>query len=371
MHKSFAAELSKLVVESMFNNYTDNHDIYRFGPAPIEKKDASVKSAVRKKLNEKGYYSVASTIDYVKQRLALFSSKVDYFEYLYNLLEDDYSRDLLVKVCAYRIMGSKKIKLPMNNPEYWSKIEEIEKTLKVPGDGQLTVGQIKLSRYNLTPIGYPINLYFSGGGIYFDFVYKCYSYNQAKAKIEVEPGDFVIDGGACTGDTALFFAHSAGKKGKVYSFEFVPANLNILQQNIDLNPSLKENISLVKHPLWSKGGIPVYYEAEGPGTRVSMEKISEKANVVNTATIDELVNEGKIEKVDFIKMDIEGAETEALKGAEKTIRKFKPKLAICLYHSEKDFKDIPEFIKNLNLGYKFYFNHYTMHAEESVLFCIA
>ena len=68
-------------------------------------------------------------------------------------------------------------------------------------------------------------------------------------------------------------------------------------------------------------------------------------------------------------MDIEGAETDALKGAENTLRKFKPRLAICLYHKPLDFKVIPEYLNSLNIGYKFYFNHYTMHTEESVLFC--
>jgi hypothetical protein len=91
--------------------------------------------------------------------------------------------------------------------------------------------------------------------------------------------------------------------------------------------------------------------------------------VVQTATIDEMVRSGIIEKVDFIKMDIEGAEVEALKSTVETIKKFRPKLALCLYHRESDFQTIPEFIHSLNLGYKFYFNHYTMHEGESVLFC--
>ena len=93
--------------------------------------------------------------------------------------------------------------------------------------------------------------------------------------------------------------------------------------------------------------------------------------VIPTSTIDKMVAEGKIEKVDFISMDIEGAEIEAIKGAENTLKKFKPKLAISLYHRPSDFKTIAEYIKGLNLGYKFYFNHFTMHIEESVLFCIA
>jgi hypothetical protein len=55
-------------------------------------------------------------------------------------------------------------------------------------------------------------------------------------------------------------------------------------------------------------------------------------------------------------------------GAIVTIKKFKPKLAISLYHSIDDFITIPNFINSLNLGYKFYLGHYTIYAQETILF---
>jgi hypothetical protein len=73
-------------------------------------------------------------------------------------------------------------------------------------------------------------------------------------------------------------------------------------------------------------------------------------------------------RIDFIKMDIEGAELPALKGAVKTIRKFKPKLAIAIYHSWDDFTGLPAFINSLDLGYRLFIGHYTIHAEETILF---
>jgi hypothetical protein len=75
-----------------------------------------------------------------------------------------------------------------------------------------------------------------------------------------------------------------------------------------------------------------------------------------------------LRKVDFIKMDIEGSEPEALMGAEQTIRKHRPKLAIAIYHDLRHFASIPHWIHDLNLGYKFYIGHFTIHAEETVLF---
>ena len=67
-------------------------------------------------------------------------------------------------------------------------------------------------------------------------------------------------------------------------------------------------------------------------------------------------------------MDIEGAELLALEGAIKTIIKFRPKLAIAIYHSMSDFVAIPYWILNLNLGYEIFIGHYTIHAEETICF---
>ena len=70
----------------------------------------------------------------------------------------------------------------------------------------------------------------------------------------------------------------------------------------------------------------------------------------------------------FISMDIEGAELDALKGAENTIRESLPDLAICLYHSPSHLWEIPIFIKSLGPDYKFHLRNYTSFASETVLY---
>jgi hypothetical protein len=72
--------------------------------------------------------------------------------------------------------------------------------------------------------------------------------------------------------------------------------------------------------------------------------------------------------MDFIKMDIEGAELAALKGAEHTLRCFKPELAICVYHRLEDFFDVTDYLASLQLGYRFFLRHFTIHIDETVLF---
>ena len=68
-------------------------------------------------------------------------------------------------------------------------------------------------------------------------------------------------------------------------------------------------------------------------------------------------------------MDIEGAELDALKGAKETVIKYKPKLAICLYHQNCDFYNIPLYLKSIVPEYKFYFDHFTLNTWSSILFC--
>jgi hypothetical protein len=69
-------------------------------------------------------------------------------------------------------------------------------------------------------------------------------------------------------------------------------------------------------------------------------------------------------------MDIEGAELSALKGGIETIKRFRPKLAISIYHSLDDFINIAAYLKALNLGYKFYLRHGTIFNEETVLLAV-
>lgn len=86
---------------------------------------------------------------------------------------------------------------------------------------------------------------------------------------------------------------------------------------------------------------------------------------IEVTTLDSEVGD---DKVTFIKMDIEGSELNALKGARKTIMKYKPRLAICIYHKPEDIYEIPEYILSIVPEYRFWIRHYSSYTWETVLY---
>ena len=75
-------------------------------------------------------------------------------------------------------------------------------------------------------------------------------------------------------------------------------------------------------------------------------------------------------KITHIKMDIEGAELNALKGAKNIIQRDTPILAICVYHKIQDFVEIPNYILSLVPDYKLYLRHHNISGTETVLYAI-
>ena len=137
---------------------------------------------------------------------------------------------------------------------------------------------------------------------------------------------------------------------------------------MEFNPGFANNISLIKHPLWDVSGEKVYFFDQGAGSHVSFEPIENCDGTTSTISIDDFVKDNDLKKLDFIALDVEGAELQTLKGAQNSIKEFKPDLAISIYHNFKDFSEIPKWIFNQNLGYKFYLGHYSIYSEETILF---
>jgi hypothetical protein len=90
------------------------------------------------------------------------------------------------------------------------------------------------------------------------------------------------------------------------------------------------------------------------------------ATTVCVDSLDNIVNQ----KIDFIKLDIEGAEQDAIDGAKNTIKKHCPIIACCIYHKAEDWHKISQKILSINNNYKIYIRHYMEGIFETVMYFI-
>lgn len=147
----------------------------------------------------------------------------------------------------------------------------------------------------------------------------------------VREGDVVFDLGANQGETSLYFAQATGSRGKVYSFEPNPAMFAMLTRNIQLNPSLPCHAEPLA--VGSAEGMAEMRQLDGrnPGT-VSIDSkdipFGGRLAPIRVTTLDRYVREKGIERIDMMKIDVEGFELEVCKGAEASLRRWHPRLLL-------------------------------------------
>lgn len=188
--------------------------------------------------------------------------------------------------------------------------------------------------------------------------------NQYFEKDIVQLGaeEVFIDCGAYDGDSAVQFIAALEDRGikqykEIISFEPDPVNYKKL-----IARKLENHKCINKASSDRKGKLS--FSANGTSSLIDKQGVI----VVETETIDNVLA-GR--NATFIKMDIEGAELASLRGAEKTIKKHKPKLAICIYHRREDLWEIQQYIHDIVPEYKFYIRAYESTATELVLYAIA
>ena len=165
--------------------------------------------------------------------------------------------------------------------------------------------------------------------------FQQYLINQDNVNFIPKNNDVIIDCGACIGDTALLFASLINQNGSVHVFDPINLHIKLCELQIELNPWAKEKILLNNVGVSNKKNIsiePQHIKNISPAQQIN--------STFSTLTLDEYTK--NLKKVDYIKMDIEGSELKALTGAQETIKKFKPKLAICGYHKPNDYWTIPK-----------------------------
>ncbi|MGH9721467.1 MAG: FkbM family methyltransferase [Bryobacteraceae bacterium] len=168
----------------------------------------------------------------------------------------------------------------------------------------------------------------------------------------VKAGDVVLDCGANVG-VYTRVALEAGAK-LVVAIEPAPENIECLRRNFRAETAAGRVI-IYEKGVWDKDEFLTLHvdphNSAADSVIIHREGGVEGAKVPLT-TIDKLVEELKLERVDFIKMDIEGAEQRALKGAQATLRRFHPRLALSAYHNETDPDMIPKLVREAWAGYQ-------------------
>ncbi len=170
-----------------------------------------------------------------------------------------------------------------------------------------------------------------------------------------------VDCGAYTGDTVVrFHAFTKGQYERIYAFEPNMQYHDVMERET----GHVQNLHIIKKGLWDRRDI-LRFESE----RGSMSGIDE--NGMTSVEVDRMDAMLTDAPVSFIKMNIEGAEYNALSGASSIIRRYAPKLAISVYHRPDDLIRIPSLIRGCNPGYRFSLRTHSPGSGLTVLYAQA
>ena len=174
--------------------------------------------------------------------------------------------------------------------------------------------------------------------------------------------EIFVDAGAYDGETTCNFCKWISDKNysKIYAMEPDSLMFEIMKEHMLLKKV--KNVVPVNGGAYSFSGTLRFSEDSLTGSSRISEDGEKEIKVIS---IDDMVGS---DNVTFIKMDIEGAEMEALEGAQKTIERCKPKLAISIYHKEDDLWEIPYYILKKYPWYKIYIRHYALTTNETVMY---
>ena len=169
----------------------------------------------------------------------------------------------------------------------------------------------------------------------------------------IRQGDTVVDCGAHVG----LFTKFALRQGadRVVAIEPDPTNVACLESNLGREIA-EGRVIVVKAGLWNKKTRLTLYESldgnSGKNTFVGELPNANKIEGLPVLPLDDIVANLKLDRVDFIKMDIEGSERFAIQGATATLRQFKPRMAVSVYHSSDDPTIIPALVRRAQPDYQ-------------------
>ena len=180
--------------------------------------------------------------------------------------------------------------------------------------------------------------------------------------ISFKENELFVDCGVFDGETIKeFISRNNNTFSYVYGFE--PDKNNYENSVANLKTISSDKLKIYNFGSWHQKDTLKFNSISERVSEIDPNGTEE----IMVESIDNLITNNK---VTFIKMDVEGAELNSLKGAEQNIKLNRPKLAICLYHKPEDIFDITCWIDSLELNYKYYVRLHTRFSQELVLYCI-
>lgn len=194
--------------------------------------------------------------------------------------------------------------------------------------------------------------------------------SEALDLIKIGHNETYVDLGAYNGDTIEEFLQLTGKSfEKIYALEPDKRNYSKLRRrHYALGSGVFEHYNAAA---WSEDTTLTFYNKSGRNSALTDNRSGEtKGRAVTTEakSVDSILN-GK--KATVIKYDVEGSEEQAILGSAETIRKYKPRLIVSLYHRTEDMIKLPLLINSINPQYKMYLRHHPyIPAWDTNLYCI-
>ena len=184
-------------------------------------------------------------------------------------------------------------------------------------------------------------------------------------QVPLNKGDVMINGGISS-DLSLTFkvAEAVGDSGEIIGFD---PNLRIMEKiNKEIEKSGFKNIKTYSVGLWNKNCYKDLYFQDNVDASLVYRKNEGFYLPATLVALDKFIVKENIKKIDFITLDVEGAEMQALKGAETILFTQKPNLAISIHHRPTDAFEIINYINSLNCGYKFWLGYHSPYSKTSV-----
>lgn len=173
----------------------------------------------------------------------------------------------------------------------------------------------------------------------------------------------IIDGGAFDGDSVeMLIEHlGGGHVLNIHCYEAESKNCEALKEKIAKGEWSSHSVTLHQAALWNEKG------------KISFGRVGLSGHVNSrgdTGILAERIDDYPYDSVGLIKLDVEGAERNALEGARHTINRCRPVLAVCAYHLQDDLLTLSDFIRSLEGNYRVYLRHYMLSAGDSILYGI-